>query len=417
MTRRDRRRVVVTGAGAITPVGNTAPATWEALAAGCSGVGPVTLFDARAYPSQIAAEVKNFDPEQFIDRKEARRIARASQLAIVAAREAVTDAGIAWDHEDRERAGVIMGTGIGCVEMLVDPIWKMKETGVARTNPLTALGALANMPAFHIGMEHGCLGPLSTVVTACASGAQAIGDAMEMIRRGTTDVMLAGGVEGQVNGIFFGGFSALRNLSTRNDDPAGASRPFDGERDGLVIGEAAAVLVLEDLEHAQARGAQIYAELLGQSASSDAYHIAQPDPAGAGAARAMRWALNDAEIAPDTIDYINAHGTATRAGDPAETAAIKQVFGERAYQIPISSTKSMTGHCFGASGALEAIACIMSLRTGILHPTINQEHPDPECDLDYVPNVARKSPIKVALTNAFGFGGQNACLVIGKWQS
>lgn len=417
MTRRDRRRVVVTGAGAITPVGNTAPATWEALAAGCSGVGPVTLFDARAYPSQIAAEVKNFDPEQFIDRKEARRIARASQLAIVAAREAVTDAGIAWDHEDRERAGVIMGTGIGCVEMLVDPIWKMKETGVARTNPLTALGALANMPAFHIGMEHGCLGPLSTVVTACASGAQAIGDAMEMIRRGTTDVMLAGGVEAQVNGIFFGGFSALRNLSTRNDDPAGASRPFDGERDGLVIGEAAAVLVLEDLEHAQARGAQIYAELLGQSASSDAYHIAQPDPAGAGAARAMRWALNDAEIAPDTIDYINAHGTATRAGDPAETAAIKQVFGERAYQIPISSTKSMTGHCFGASGALEAIACIMSLRTGILHPTINQEHPDPECDLDYVPNVARKSPIKVALTNAFGFGGQNACLVIGKWQS
>lgn len=417
MTRRDRRRVVVTGAGAITPVGNTAPATWEALAAGCSGVGPVTLFDARAYPSQIAAEVKNFDPEQFIDRKEARRIARASQLAIVAAREAVTDAGIAWDHEDRERAGVIMGTGIGCVEMLVDPIWKMKETGVARTNPLTALGALANMPAFHIGMEHGCLGPLSTVVTACASGAQAIGDAMEMIRRGTTDVMLAGGVEAQVNGIFFGGFSALRNLSTRNDDPAGASRPFDGERDGLVIGEAAAVLVLEDLEHAQARGAQIYAELLGQSASSDAYHIAQPDPAGAGAARAMRWALNDAEITPGAIDYINAHGTATRAGDPAETAAIKQVFGERAYQIPISSTKSMTGHCFGASGALEAIACIMSLRTGILHPTINQEHPDPECDLDYVPNVARKSPIKVALTNAFGFGGQNACLVIGKWQS
>jgi 3-oxoacyl-[acyl-carrier-protein] synthase II len=411
-----RRRVVVTGMGAITPVGNTAPETWEALVAGCSGVGSVTQFDASAYPSRVAGEVKRFNPGDYMDPKEARRISRASQLSIVAGREAVADAGIDWSKEDRERAGVILGTGMGGVELLLDPIFKLHETGVCRASPFAALGSLANIPAFYIGLENGCLGPLSTVVTACASGAQSIGDSMEMIRRGTTDIMLAGGVEAQVNAVFFGGFSALRNLSARNDDPPGACRPFDADRDGLVIGEAACVLVLEEIDHARRRGARIYAELLGQAASSDAYHIAQPEPGGEGPSRCMRWAMADAGVRPDEIDYVNAHATATRMNDPAETKSIKRVFGDHAYKLAISGTKSMTGHCFGASGAIESLACVMAVYSDTIHPTINLEHPDPECDLDYVPGSARHRPVKLALNNAFGFGGQNACLVVGKYQ-
>jgi beta-ketoacyl-acyl-carrier-protein synthase II len=402
--------------GAITPVGNSAAATWSALVAGCSGLGPVTRFDASPYPSRVAGEIKGFCPEDFIDAKEARRMARASQVAIVAAREAVTDSGLDLAHEDRERAGVIMGTGIGCVEMLTEPLFKLRDTGVVRTSPFSALAALANMPAFHVGLEQRCLGPMSTVVTACASGVQAIGDALEVIRRDTADIMLAGGVEAQITPLFFGGFSALHNLSARNDDPAGASRPFDADRDGLVIGEGVAVLVLEALEHAQARGARIYAEVLGQATSSDAYHIAQPDPAGDGPVRCMRWAMRDAGVAPEQIDYVNAHGTATRMNDPVETAAIKRVFGSHAYEVPISATKSMTGHCFGGSGAIETLACVMSVYADTIHPTINCERPDPDCDLDYVPGVARHQPVYLALNNAFGFGGQNACLVVSKWK-
>jgi 3-oxoacyl-[acyl-carrier-protein] synthase II len=416
MRQYERRRAVITGLGALTPVGNSAPDTWAALVAGCSGVGPVTLFDASPYPSRIAGEIKNFRAGDFMDPKEARRIARASQVVIVAGREAVADAGLNWAEEDRERVGVVVGTGMGCVEMLVEPIFKLKETGVARTTPFTALGALANMPAFHLGLDNGCKGPMSTIITACASGAQAIGDAVELVRRGTADIVLAGGVETQVNATFFGGFTALHNLSTHNDDPAAAVRPFDTDRDGLVIGEGVAILVVEDLEHARARGARIYAEVLGQAASSDAYHIAQPEPTGDGPARCMRWAMADAGVTPEAIAYVNAHGTATRMNDPAETIAIKRIFGDHAYQLPISATKSMTGHCFGGSGAIEALASVMTVYTDTIHPTINLDHPDPECDLDYVPHVARHQPVDLALSNAFGFGGQNACLVIGKYR-
>ena len=415
--RQDRRRVVVTGMGMLTPVGHSTAETWAALVAGRSGVGPVTSFDPSPYPAHIAAEVKGFQPAAHLDAKEARRMARCSQFAIVAARQAVADAGLDWAHEDRERAGVILGTGIGGVDMLSDPIGKLLTTGVARATPYGALESLANMPAFHVGLDQGCLGPLSTVVTACASGTQAIGDSMEVIRRGTADIMLAGGTEAQITPLFYGGFSALRALSVHNDDPERACRPFDATRDGIVIGEGAGVLVLEALEHAQARGAHIYAELLGQSASADAYHIAQPEATGAGPARAMRWAIADAGLAPSDIDYINAHATATPLNDSTETTAIKRVFGDGAYRLAISSSKSMIGHCFGAAGGIEAMACIMSVCTDTIHPTINYETPDPACDLDYVPNVARQQPVRFAMSNSFGFGGQNACLVVGKYQA
>jgi len=409
-----RRRVVVTGLGALTPVGNSAAETWNALVAGRSGAGPVTLFDAGPYPAHIAAEVKGFDPAAHLDGKEARRMARCSQLAVVAARQAVADARLDWAHEDRERVGVILGVGVGGVDLLTEPLGKLATTGVARTTPHVALESLANMPAFHVGLDQGCLGPLSTIVTACASGTQAIGEALEAIRRGAADVMLTGGADAQVTPLSFAGFAALRAVSTRNNDPTRASRPFDAGRDGIVIGEGAAVLVLEALDHALARGARIYAEVLGQAASADAYHIAQPEATGAGPSRAMRWALADAGVAPTAVDYINAHGTSTPQNDSAETAAIKRVFGEHAYRLAISSSKSMIGHCFGAAGAIEAVAAIMSVYSDTIHPTINYETPDPACDLDYVPNVARRQPVHVALSNSFGFGGQNACLVVGK---
>jgi 3-oxoacyl-[acyl-carrier-protein] synthase II len=408
------RRVVVTGMGMLTPVGHSAAETWAALVAGRSGIGAVTLFDASPYPSHIAGEVKDFDPTAQLG-KEGRRMARCTQLSVVAGRQAVADAGLDWAHEDHERVGVSYGTGIGGVELFTEPFAKLATTGVARTTPYMALESLANMPAFHIGLDHGCLGPLTTLVTACASGTQAIGDAMEHIRHNRADVMLAGGSDAQVSPLMFGGFSALRALSTRNDEPERASRPFDADRDGIVIGEGAGVLVVEALDHALARGAHIYAELLGQAASADAYHIAQPEATGAGPARAMRWALRDAGVSPEQIDYINAHATATPLNDAAETAAIKRVFGDHAYKLAVSSSKSMTGHSFGAAGAIEAMVCIMSVCTDTVHPTINYETPDPACDLDYVPNVARRQRVNIALSNSFGFGGQNACLVVGKY--
>lgn len=412
--RPERRRVVVTGLGALSPVGNTVPETWAALVAGRSGVAHITHFDASPYPAQIAAEVKGFDPGAHIPLKEARRMARCSQLAMVAAREAVADAGLDWAREDRERVAVVLGTGMGGLELLVEPIGKLANAGFARVTPHQAIESLCNMPAFHVGLEHGCLGPLSAVATACAAGTQALGEGVELIRRGNVDIVLAGGTEAQVNPLFFIGFTAMRVLSTRNDEPTRASRPFDADRDGFVIGEGAGVFVLEERQHALARGARIYAEVLGQAASADAFHIAQPDPNGLGPARAMRWALQDAGIAPDTVDYVNAHGSATVQNDIAETAAIKSVFGEHAYRLAISSTKSMIGHCFGAAGAIEALAAIMSLVTDTIHPTINLETPDPACDLDYVPNVARVTPVNVALCNSFGLGGQNACVVVAK---
>lgn len=342
-------------------------------------------------------------------------MARSAQLAVVAAREAVADSGLDLAQEDRERLGVAFGTGVGGLELLMEPIGKLVREGYVRPMPYTAMESLCNMPAFHVGLEQGCRGPLTTLATACAAGTQALGEAMHWIRRGAADVVLAGGAEAQVNPLFFAGFSVMRVLSTRNGDPQGASRPFDADRDGFVIGEGAGVMVLESLEHAQARGARIYAEVLGEAQSADAFHIAQPQATGEGPARCMKWALADAGIAPEEVQYINAHGSATVQNDLAETAAIKAVFGEHAHRLTVSSTKSMIGHCFGAAGALEALATIMSVYTDTIHPTINLARPDPGCDLDYAPNTARRGTVNVAMSNSFGLGGQNACLVVGKY--
>lgn len=410
-----RRRVVITGAGALSPVGNTAAETWASFVAGKSGAARVEHFDTSPYQARLACEIKGFDPASFIDPKEARRMARCSQIAIVAAREAVADAGLDMGREDRERIGVAMGTGFGGIDILMEPIGRFATQSGVRVTPHQALESLSNMPGFHVSLDHGCLGPLTTIITACAAGTQAIGEGLEWIRRGAADVVLAGGTEAQVTPLFFAGFSALRVLSTQNDDPERAAKPFDAERDGFVIGEAACVLVLEELERARARGAKIYAEVLGQAASSDAYHIAQPEATGLGPARCMRWALQDAGVAPEAAQYINAHGSGTLQNDPAETAAIKRVFGDHAYRVPISSTKSMIGHCFGGGGALEAFATAMTIQTGIIHPTINLTHPDPACDLDYVPNRARHCSVDVAMTNSFGLGGQNAVLVLARY--
>lgn len=411
-----RRRVVITGMGALSPVGNSVQETWEAFVAGRSGVAPITHFDASPYAAQIAAEVKGFDATAHISPKEARRMSRCSHLAIVAARQAVADAALDWAHEDRERAAVVVGTAIGGIELLIDPIGRLANAGFVRVMPYQAIESLCNMPAFHVGLEHGCLGPLSTVVTACAAGTQALGEGLELIRRGNVDIVLAGGTEAQVNPLFFSGFTAMKVLSIRNHEPTRASRPFDAERDGFVIGEGAAMFILEELGHALARGAHVYAEVLGQAASADAFHIAQPEATGMGPARAMRWALQDAGVAPTAVDYINAHGSGTVQNDIAETAAIKRVFDEHAYRLVVNSTKSMIGHCFGAAGAVEALATVMSICTDTVHPTINLETPDPACDLDYVPNVARHRTVNVAMCNSFGLGGQNACLVVGKYQ-
>lgn len=414
---RKRRRVVVTGLGAVTPVGNTAAATWEALVAGKSGVARVTQFDVTPYASQVGGEVKHFDPSERIPRKEARRMARCSQLAVVAAHDAVADSGLDVEAMDKSRVGVVMGTGLGGMDLYNNMIAESARTGENRvkSKPLEAINGLPNMPAFHISQTFGARGPLNTIVTACAAGTQAIGTASEEIRRGSVDIMFAGGVEGLIVDVFYASFEAMRAVTTQNDDPPRASRPFDAKRDGFVIGEGAGVFVLESLEHAIGRGARIYAEVLGWGQSADAYHIAAPDPTGSGAAMAMRAALADAEISPDAIEYINAHAAGTPLGDVHETKAIKDVFGPRAYQIPISSTKSMVGHLFGGAGAVEAMACVQTVYTDTIHPTINLEFPDPECDLDYVPNVARKAVVNTALSNSFGLGGQNATLIVGKF--
>ncbi len=411
-----RQRVVITGLGALTPLASNAPASWEAMVAGRSGVGPVTLFDASDYPCQIAAEIKDFDPVAAgIPVKDVKRMARCSQITLAAGAEALRDADIHWDDEQAARVGICMGTGLGGFDIAEDLFRLLITKGPGRMKPHMVTATLPNMPAFHLSQTFNCKGPLSTVVTACAAGTQAIGEATEMIRRGAADVMLAGGVEALIGHTFFSGFTAMRAISLRNDEPERASRPFDAQRDGFVIGEGAGIMVLERLEHALKRGARIYAEVLGQSATADAYHVAAPEPEGAGAARAMTAALADAGLHPQDVDYVNAHGTSTPIGDPTETRAIKQVFGEHAYDLAISSTKSMIGHTFGAAGAIEAMACVYSVVNDLIHPTINLETPDPLCDLDYVPNKARRSPVRVALSNSFGLGGQNACVVIGKY--
>jgi len=417
MKQRDTaERVVITGMGAVTPLGLSVQESWEGMVAGRSGIATITLFDASDLPIRIAGELKGFDVSEYLDIKEARRMARSSHLALAAGIQAMADAGLGDQVPDPERAGVVMGTGIGGFDAGLEGWDTYRTKGLRRVNPFTAMALLCNMPAHHLSLRYQCQAYNSTVVTACASGTQAIGEAVEAIRRGAADLMLAGGVEGMIHPVLVGAFTVMRVLSAENDSPEKAIKPFDARRDGFVCSEGSAVMVLERLDHALERGARIYAEVLGYAANTDAYHVAIPDPEGAGAVRCMRWALEDAGVEPAEIDYINAHGPGTEVGDPAETKAIKTLFGEQAYQVPISSTKSMVGHVLGGAGAIEAMACVKTIETGIIHPTINYEVPDPECDLDYVPNVARKAGVRTTLSNSFGLGGQNACLVLRKVQ-
>jgi 3-oxoacyl-[acyl-carrier-protein] synthase II len=414
----NRPRVVVTGMGAITPLGLTVQDTWQALIEGRSGIGRITLFDASAYPTQIAGEVKGFDPGDYMDAREAKRMARFSQFAVAGAKMALEDAGLTVEESNAEDVGVVMGTAIGggLPESEAAHLILLNK-GLRRVPPLFVPSMIPNAAAHHVACAFGITGYSSTVIGACASGNQAIGEGTRAIRDGSAQVVVAGGTESGMCELALAGMCAMRALSTRNDEPERASRPFDAERDGFVASDGCGVLVLESLDHAAARGAKVYAEVLGYGVSSDAYHISAPHPEGRGAALAMRRAIADAGLKPEDIQYINAHATATPTGDPAEVIAIKSVFGSRAYEIPVNATKSMVGHLLGAAGAVEAIATIMTIREGILHPTINYEHPDPDCDLDCVPNEARRAEVDVALSNSFGFGGQNACLVFRSWEA
>lgn len=415
MNSRTRPRVVITGVGAVTPLGLNVPDMWDALLAGRSGVTNITQFDASDLPCQIAAEVKNFDPAEYINFKEARRMARVSQLSVAAAQEALKDAGLSNPVSEPERTGVLVGTAMGGYDRADVAAQDYRQKGLRTVGPFDLISSLPNMPAYHVGREIEAKGPLSTVVAACATGTQAIGDGAEWIRRGAADIVVVGGAEGLVYYANVVGFIAMRGLSLRNDEPERASRPFDADRDGFVIGEGAGILVLERLEHALGRGAHIYAEVLGYASSADAFHVAAPDPDGAGAIRAMRWAMQDAGLAPEQVDHINAHGSSTPLNDQIETKAVRNLFGEHAYRLTMNSTKSMLGHLLGAAGAVEAIATALSIEQDVLHPTINYETPDPECDLDYVPNLARQAEVNVALSNSFGLGGQNASLLLGKY--
>lgn len=410
------RRVVVTGMGAVTALGIGVERFWASLVAGRSGVAPIESFDASAFTTRIASEVRDFRPEDFMERKEARRMDRFVQFAVAAARMAVEDARLRITPENADGIGVLVGSGIGGILTIEDQFRVMMEKGPARISPFFIPMLISDMASGQISILLGARGPNSTVVTACATGTHAVGDAYQIIRRGDAQAMLAGGAEAAVCALGLGGFCAARALSTRNEDPPGASRPFDSDRDGFVMGEGAGVVVLESLESAQERGAPIVAEVVGYGLSGDAYHITAPAPGGEGAARAMRMALRGAAIAPEDVDYINAHGTSTIPNDRLETAAIKAVFGEHARRIAISSTKSMTGHLLGAAGAVELIASAMAIRTGVVPPTINYTTPDPECDLDYTPNQARHVPVLTAMSNSFGFGGHNATIVIRKAQ-
>lgn len=405
-------RVVITGLGLVTPVGNDVATSWDALVAGRSGVGLITLFDASEYPARIAAEVRDFDPVALFGRREARRMDRFVQFAMASAGQALDDAGLIVAGDNAHRIGVVIGSGIGGIISLLDQAEVMRTRGPQRVSPFLIPMMLVDTASGQVAIAHGLKGPNFSVISACATGANAIGEAAEVIRRGAADVMLAGGSEACIVPLALAGFAVMQAVSTRNDEPERACRPFDATRDGFVMGEGAGVVVLESEVHARARSAKIYAELVGYGATSDAYHITAPDETGDGAARAMQAALDQASLAPEQIGYLNAHGTSTMLNDKGETAAIKTVFGEHAYQLPISSTKSMTGHLLGAAGAVEAIFSVLVLAEGILPPTINYEHPDPECDLDYVPNEARRVSVDYAMSNSFGFGGHNASLIM-----
>lgn len=408
-------RVVITGLGLITSLGMTIDEFWNNIINGKSGVTEITKFDTTDYPSKIGAEIKDFSPGEYIDSKEAKRMALFTQYVVVSAFKALEDAGLKIDDEIAEETGVLIGSGIGGIEVLEDQLGKLITRGPRRISPYFIPMMISNMASGQVSIYTGAKGPNNNAVTACASGTTAIGEAFEMIKRGDARVMIAGGTEASIAQSALAGFSSMKALSTSNDEPAKASRPFDAERDGFVIGEGSGIIILEELEFARKRGAEIYAEVLGYGSSGDAYHITQPAPEGEGAARAMAMALKKAGLKPEELDYINAHGTSTPLNDKFETIAIKNVFGDHAYKLMVSSTKSMTGHLLGAAGGVEAIISALTIKNKVIPPTINYEYPDPDCDLDYVPNEAREvATLKTVMTNSFGFGGQNACLVLRK---
>lgn len=409
-----RKRVVVTGMGCISPVGNTVEETWNSLLAGKSGAGPITLFDASRHKTRFAAEVKGFDAAARFGNREARKMDRFTQFATAATLEALAQARLQIDDTNRSRVGIVIGTGIGGIGTILEQVEVLRERGPERISPFLVPMMISDSAAGMLAIRLGARGPNMALATACASGNNAIGEALEMIRRGSADVMIAGASEAALFPLTMAGMNVMGALSTRNDDPLTASRPFDKNRDGFLMGEGAGILILETLEHAQARGAAILCEISGYGTTDDAYHISAPAENGAGAAMSMRLALEDAGLKVTDIDYINAHGTSTPLNDKSETAAIKTVFGEQAYKVPISSTKSMTGHLLGASGAVEAVFSILTMREGVIPPTINYQTPDPECDLDYVPNQPRKAVLRHVMSNSFGFGGHNATLVFSR---
>ena len=415
MTNNNENRVVITGMGAITCLGNSVDEFWTGLKNGKSGIGEISLVSPDGFPCRVSGEVRDFDTAEYMDRKESRRMARFSQFAVAAAHQAVKDSGLDLENEDLDRIGVLIGSGSGGLPETDQQAEIRVTRGVNRMSPYYIPMMLVNMAAANISHTFNLTGYTNTCVTACAASTQAIGEASEIIRRGGADVIVTGGTEAGICEIGMGGFSTMRALTTWTGDPVKASRPFDSGRDGFAPSEGSGILIMESLQHATDRGAQIYAEIGGWGVSADAYHLVQPHPEGVGAAKAMQRALDSAGVSLDEIDYINAHGTSTPINDKSETIAVKRVFGEKAYNIPISSTKSMVGHSLGASGALEAIVCINSINDRIMHPTINQEETDPDCDLDYVPNVAREADLDVVMSNSFGFGGQNAALVIKRF--
>lgn len=415
MTDFAKKRVVITGVGAITPLGNNPQAYWEGLLGGRSGIGPITLFDASKHKCRIAGEVKGFLPDDYIDAKDAKRMDRFAQFAVAASLQAIRDAQFEINELNAEQIGVIIGTGIGGIKVLEDQQTVYLNRGPDRCSPFMVPMMIANMAAGLTAIQLGAKGPNSCPVTACAAGSNAVGDAFRLIQQGYAQAMICGGTEAAVTPLPFAGFAAARALSTRNDDPQRASRPFDRDRDGFVMGEGAGILMLEELGHATSRGARIYAEIIGYGLTCDAYHMTSPVPGGEGATRAIQLAMKDANISPEQVNYINAHGTSTGANDPTETAAIKKALGDAAYKVAISSTKSMTGHLLGGSGGIEAVATVMATFNDKIPPTINLDNPDPECDLDYVPNQSRAQKVDIALSNSFGFGGHNVTLAFKKY--
>jgi 3-oxoacyl-[acyl-carrier-protein] synthase II len=412
-----KNRVVITGIGVISPNGTGKEAYWQALQEGKSGIGPVTRFKIDDFPTKIAGEIKDFEPGKFLDRKEAKRMDRFTQFAVAGSKLAIEDAGLNLQTINLDRLAVVFGTGIGGMETLEDQARVLMEKGIGRISPFFVPMMIANMAAGQISIVTGAKGPNYTIINACASAANAIGEAFKLLQRGDADAVITGGSEASVTPLAFAGFCSMKAMSTSNAEPEKASRPFDKKRDGFVLSEGAGVFLLETLSHAQNRGAHVYAEVVGYGNSADAFHITAPVPGGEGAAASMAAALKDSGLKPEEIDYINAHGTSTDLNDRLETLAIKKVFGAKAYEIPISSTKSMTGHLLGAAGAVELIACCMAIEKGVIPPTINYEVFDPDCDLDYVPNVSRRQPVSVALSNSFGFGGHNATVILKKFNN